>query len=133
MLASYLNLLMALTLFDFPGQWAGQQPTVPTFGSPALRAPEAIISSDFGPKIDLWGVGCLAFELLFGEWLFNPKEAEGQWSFEGDLLAQIIEITGEQFSAQAIGRAGPENGFIDGEGQSLLHDSGMSRGLKTCA
>jgi len=63
-----------ILLNTYLAQWAGKQPTVDTFSAPALRAPEIILRSDFGPKIDIWAVGCLTFELLVGRWLFDPED-----------------------------------------------------------
>ena len=40
-------------------QRAGEQPTASCFGAYALRAPETILQSDFGPGVDVWAVGCL--------------------------------------------------------------------------
>ncbi|KAF8959826.1 kinase-like domain-containing protein [Flammula alnicola] len=81
--------LMLFTLIDFgQGQWAGKQPTADTFTAPALRAPEIIIRSDFGPKVDIWSIGCLTFEFLVGRWLFNPEDGGDDWRFEDDHLAR---------------------------------------------
>ena len=99
------------------GQWAGQQPTVSVFGSPALRAPEVVIGSDFGPKVDIWAVGCLAFELLVGEWLFNPVDNGDEWNQEEDLLKQIFEITDERFTLVTLERAMWREQFLDETGK----------------
>ncbi|KAF6761191.1 kinase-like domain-containing protein, partial [Ephemerocybe angulata] len=85
-------------------QWAGRQPTVGVFGSIALRAPEIVIGSNFGPKLDIWAVGCLTYELLAGEWLFNPVGKDDR-EMEADLLAQIFAITGERYSKLTLSRA----------------------------
>lgn len=101
-------------------QWAGQQPTVAVFGSIALRAPEVVIGSDFGPKVDIWAVGCLAFELLVGHWLFHPEDHGEEWNQEEDLLAQIFQITDERFSKTVLDSAMWRDRFIDDEGEWLL-------------
>ncbi|TCD59980.1 hypothetical protein EIP91_010948 [Steccherinum ochraceum] len=46
------------------------------FQSPSFRAPEVILGASFSTSIDIWSVGCLAFEYLFGRPLFRPKESE---------------------------------------------------------
>jgi serine/threonine-protein kinase SRPK3 len=38
------------------------------------RAPEVIIKYKYNEKIDIWSLGCLIFELLTGEILFDPKK-----------------------------------------------------------
>jgi len=99
-------------------QWAGKQPTVDTFSAPALRAPEIILHSDFGPKIDIWAVGCLTFELLVGRWLFNPEDGGVEdWRFKNDHLAKILELTGEQFSESVLDRALLRQEYFDDEGK----------------
>eukprot|EP01065_Artemidia_motanka_P050741 TRINITY_DN8745_c0_g1_i1.p1 TRINITY_DN8745_c0_g1~~TRINITY_DN8745_c0_g1_i1.p1 ORF type:complete len:938 (+),score=262.27 TRINITY_DN8745_c0_g1_i1:310-2814(+) len=37
------------------------------------RAPEIIIGDHFTPETDIWSLGCIAFELLTGRFLFDPK------------------------------------------------------------
>ncbi|KAF6761200.1 kinase-like protein [Ephemerocybe angulata] len=96
-------------------QWAGRQPTVGVFGSIALRAPEIVIGSDFGPRLDTWAFGCLAYELLAGEWLFNPVGSDDR-EMEADLLAQIFALTGERFSKLTLSRAQWSDDILDEEG-----------------
>jgi serine/threonine-protein kinase SRPK3 len=38
------------------------------------RAPEVILKYQYDEKVDIWSVGCLIYELLTGEILFNPKK-----------------------------------------------------------
>ncbi|KAF8960604.1 kinase-like protein [Flammula alnicola] len=116
----HLAELMSFTLIDLgQAQWAGKQPTVDTFTAPALRAPEIIIRSDFGPKIDIWSVGCLTFELLVGRWLFNPEDGGEDWRLEDDHLAKILELTGEQFSKSVLDRAHLRKEYFSEEGKLL--------------
>jgi serine/threonine protein kinase len=44
---------------SFTAQRAGEQPTVHMFSAYSLRAPELLLRSDFGPKVDIWALGCL--------------------------------------------------------------------------
>ncbi|KAI0697559.1 kinase-like domain-containing protein [Cytidiella melzeri] len=41
--------------------------------SPALRAPEVCIGAGWGKPVDIWSVGCLAYQLLMGYSLVNEK------------------------------------------------------------
>jgi serine/threonine-protein kinase SRPK3 len=88
------------------------------FSAPSLRAPEIIIHSDFGPKIDIWAVGCLTFELLVGRWLFNPEDGGEDWRLEDDHLAKILELTGEQFSKSVLDRAHLRQEYFNDEGRT---------------
>ncbi len=38
------------------------------------RAPEIILDSKYDKTVDFWSVGCILFELLTGDILFNPKK-----------------------------------------------------------
>lgn len=37
------------------------------------RSPEVILGSKWGPSTDVWSVACMAFELLTGDYLFDPQ------------------------------------------------------------
>ncbi|KAF6761192.1 kinase-like domain-containing protein [Ephemerocybe angulata] len=108
--------LLSFCLMGFGhAQWARRKPTVGVFGSIALRAPETVIGSDFGPRLDTWAFGCLAYELLAGEWLFNPVGSDDR-EMEADLLAQIFALTGERFSKLTLSRAQWSDDILDEEG-----------------
>ena len=51
------------------------------------RAPEVILGCSFGPKIDIWSLGCLIAELRLEHLLFDNKSVPG-------MLAQMIGISG---------------------------------------
>ncbi|KAI0338467.1 kinase-like protein [Trametopsis cervina] len=100
-------------------QRAGEQPTTDEFSAYALRAPELLLFSDFSPKMDVWAVGCITFELLVGQWLFAPEEGE-TWSREDDHLAKMLELTGERFSEGCLARANRRSEFFDEQGAQLV-------------
>ena len=58
------------------------------------RCPEVILGSPWGTAVDIWSLGCMVFELLTGDFLFNPKTGQG-YSKEDDHLAQIVELLGD--------------------------------------
>jgi len=60
------------------------------------RAPEAILGQKYGPKVDIWSHAAMIFELVTGDYLFNPKEdREHRYSKDEDHLAQIAELCGK--------------------------------------
>ncbi|KAJ3984312.1 kinase-like domain-containing protein [Lentinula detonsa] len=60
------------------------------------RAPEAIIGrKDWDTRADIWSVACVVFELLTGEYLFDPQAQGGLFTKDDDHMAQIIELLGD--------------------------------------
>jgi len=57
------------------------------------RSPEAILGAPYDTSADLWSVACLVFELLTGDYLFEPKSGE-KFGKDDDHLAQIMELLG---------------------------------------
>ncbi|KAL6306958.1 kinase-like domain-containing protein [Sparassis latifolia] len=55
-----------------------------------LRAPEVLLGRAWDEKVDIWSLGCMAFELLTGKNLFRA-EATRTWSEEEDVLAAHLE------------------------------------------
>lgn len=105
--------LISITLVDFgKAQAAGEQPTVEEFAPLGLRSPEEILHSYFGPKIDIWAIGCLTFEFLTGRWLFHPEEGE-TWTLDDDHLAKMLELTGEQFNDTMLNFSLRKEDFFD--------------------
>ncbi|KAJ3890276.1 kinase-like domain-containing protein [Lentinula edodes] len=105
---------MTVALVDLGhAQRAGEQPTAAGFSAQALRAPEVILWSDIGPKMDIWAIGCLTFELLVGRWLFDPEDAQPDWSVEDDHLAKMMELTGQKFPDTMLARAKERDKYFD--------------------
>lgn len=57
------------------------------------RSPEIILGYKFNEKIDIWSVGCVIFELLTGNLLFDPKKSKHFSRCKNHLL-DIVEIFG---------------------------------------
>lgn len=102
------------------GQWVGPQPKAEVQLPLQLRSPELVIGSDYGAGVDVWALGCLAFELLVGEQLFNPVACGDDWTVEEDLIAQVLAITGRRFSSATLDRTQWKNRLLDGEGKGLF-------------
>ncbi|KAG0243492.1 serine/threonine protein kinase, CMGC group [Actinomortierella wolfii] len=57
------------------------------------RSPEVILGNKWGPSTDIWSVACMAFELLTGDYLFDPQSGSA-YNKNDDHIAQIIELMG---------------------------------------
>lgn len=57
------------------------------------RSPEVIIGAPYGTAADMFSVACLVFELLTGEYLFDPHSAP-DYNRDEDHLAQMMELLG---------------------------------------
>ncbi|KAJ2894896.1 serine/threonine protein kinase, CMGC [Coemansia aciculifera] len=57
------------------------------------RSPEVIIGSRWDATADMWSCACVLFELLTGDYLFEPHSGN-RYSKDEDHIAQIIETLG---------------------------------------
>jgi len=60
------------------------------------RAPEAILGQKYSTQVDIWSLAAMIFELITGDYLFNPKEdRENRYTKDEDHLAQMCELCGK--------------------------------------
>lgn len=59
------------------------------------RAPEIILKhKTWGSSADIWSIGCIIFELITGDYLFDPHNGNN-FDKDEDHMAQIVELLGE--------------------------------------
>ena len=59
------------------------------------RSPEIILKyKHWGSLTDLWSIGCIIFELITGDFLFDPHDGKC-FDKDEDHLAQIVELLGD--------------------------------------
>lgn len=84
------------------------------------RCPEVIIGAEYGTSADIWSVACLMFELLTGDYLFDPRNGDS-FDKNDDHLAQIIELVG-QFPKQVALSGENSSSFFNSRGDlKLIH------------
>merc|ERR550514_2671247 len=57
------------------------------------RAPETIIGAGYDTSADVWSLACMIFELVTGDYLFDPKASE-EYPRDEDHLALFVELLG---------------------------------------
>lgn len=58
------------------------------------RGPEVILGINYNETADLWSFACMIFEMLTGDFLFDPKKTN-EFKKNDDHLAQMIELLNE--------------------------------------
>lgn len=70
------------------------------------RGPEVMLGIEYDTSADLWSLACMIFELITGDFLFDPRKAkDGSYGKTDDHLAQIIELLGpipKSFALSAV-------------------------------
>jgi serine/threonine-protein kinase SRPK3 len=55
------------------------------------RSPEVILGSNYCASADVWSFACMIFELITGEFLFEPRKSK-TYSKDDDHLAQVLSF-----------------------------------------
>jgi len=57
------------------------------------RSPEVIIGADYNTSADIWSFACTIFEMVTGDFLFEPRKGT-DYDKDDDHLAQMMELLG---------------------------------------
>lgn len=76
------------------------------------RSPEVIIGSDYNTSADIWSFACTIFEMVTGDFLFEPRKG-GNYDKDDDHLAQMMELLGRM----------PKNLALSGKNSRKFFDS----------
>jgi serine/threonine-protein kinase SRPK3 len=80
------------------------------------RSPEVIVGNGYSTAIDLWSCACMIFELLTGEFLFDPKPG-ADYSRDEDHLALMSELLGELPETIRLGNGKYRSNFYTSKGE----------------
>ena len=78
---------------DFGNGWWTDHHFTSTIQTRQYRSPEVILGIEYDETWDLWSYAWMIFELVTGDYLFNPKGSE-KFSKEEDHIAFIHELIG---------------------------------------
>lgn len=67
------------------------------------RSPEVILGGEYDESADIWSLACMIFELVTGEYLFDPKKGK-TYRKNDDHLALITELIGPCYDKQYLQR-----------------------------
>ena len=76
------------------------------------RSPEVIIGADYNTSADIWSFACTIFEMVTGDFLFEPRKSEA-YDKDDDHLAQMMELLGRM----------PKNLALSGKNSKKFFDS----------
>ncbi|KPI83201.1 putative serine/threonine-protein kinase putative protein kinase [Leptomonas seymouri] len=66
------------------------------------RCPEVILGEPYSTPIDIWSCACMLFELITGQFLFDPKKGDN-YSRDEDHLALMTELLGDLPESMRLG------------------------------
>lgn len=76
------------------------------------RSPEVIIGADYNTSADVWSFACTIFEMITGDFLFEPRKGNN-YDKDDDHLAQMMELLGRM----------PKNLAFSGKNSRKFFDS----------
>lgn len=79
------------------------------------RSPEVLLGIKYNPTADIWSFACMIFEMLTGDYLFEPRQGPN-FSKNEDHLAQIQELLGK-FPTEYCTRGAKAKRYFNPSGQ----------------
>ena len=87
------------------------------------RSPEVIIGADYDTSADVWSFACTIFEMVTGDFLFEPRKGNN-YDKDDDHLAQMMELLGRMPKNMALSGKHSKK-FFTGQG-NLKRISGLN-------
>lgn len=87
------------------------------------RSPEVIVGADYNTSADIWSFACTIFEMITGDFLFEPRKGSN-YDKDDDHLAQMMELLGKMPKSLALSGKNSRK-FFDSRG-NLRRISGLN-------
>lgn len=96
-----------------------------------LRSPEVILEAPWSTAVDIWNLGALVPELIYGQRMFSGASSEGKSYTTKQHLEEIATLLGPfPTSLLDSGNQDIVKGIFDGEGKILKSQLTLSVGLE---
>ena len=106
-----------ITVADFGATCTKDEFYESQFGTRYYMSPEVILMGKISEKIDVWALGCILYELINGEFLFDP-EKDKNYSRDYYHLLEISKFSG-RFSRKFLKTTKYYKNFFDKHGELL--------------
>ena len=83
-----------ITIADFGAACTEDESYDEDFGTRYYRAPEVILRGETTDKVDIWAIGCILYELITGDFLFDPDK-DDEMSRDYYHLLEISKVSGK--------------------------------------
>lgn len=80
------------------------------------RCPEVILGEPYSTPIDIWSCACMLFELITGQFLFDPKKGD-DYSRDEDHLALMTELLGDLPETMRLGSGKYRSYYYNSKGE----------------
>jgi serine/threonine protein kinase len=87
------------------------------------RSPEVIVGVDYDTSADVWSFACTIFEMVTGDFLFEPRKGSN-YDKDDDHLAQMMELLGRMPKNMALSGKNSKK-YFNAQGH-LKHISGLN-------
>ena len=106
-----------ITIADFGATCTEDEFYEEDFGTRYYRAPEVILMGQLTDKVDIWAAGCILYELIVGDFLFDPDKDKNK-SRDYYHLLEISKVSGK-FSKKFLKTTKHWKKFFDKDGDLI--------------
>lgn len=101
----YISRIQRVVLSDFGNACRTDNHYSSSICTRQYKPPENILTNEYDTTADIWGLGCIIYEMLTGNVLFQPElfDTGSKTELDDSHLASILEITGGDILAYEEG------------------------------